>query len=98
MEDQKYVFDYKNEYIKLMVKYSDLLTNYNNLVKKVINYQDKNTDLLLIIKKLEDSLIDEFSKTLLVNQDYNFESDLHYRNGLRFTLDYIQKEKDNGTI
>lgn len=90
MEEISYK-DLVNRHIKLMDENIEIMDKY-------IKLENKYYALLLNIRNHELKLIDEFNKTLTKDNDYNFESHLHYRNGLRFTLDYIQKEKDNGTI
>lgn len=85
------------EYIETLKKYTDVLDQYNSLAKRLIKELNEITELKIKILSLENYLIDEFNKTLQMGSDHNFESHVHYRNGLRFALDYIKnnlKEKE----
>ena len=79
--------------------------NYDELVRKHISLMDENLKLMdkamkldnkcfgikYNIRQLQLQLIDEFNKTLENANVHEYSTMMHYRNGLRFTMDRLEK-------
>lgn len=84
------------ENVETLVKYAKCLDENITLIKKVIEISKINQELNTFMINLQNHIIEEFNQTLLMQKEHNFESNVHYRNGLRFALDYINKSKEQG--
>jgi triphosphoribosyl-dephospho-CoA synthetase len=81
------------DYLKEKSAY-EVYGNFEGITQKGVESVNNLQELIDKHEKLREYLIEEFNKVLSMNYDNNlslFANSVHYRNGLQFALDYLNK-------